>query len=581
MKASAEAASGAAQSIVERRPVEAALRSCRQGLIGIGVFSCIMNVLLLTGPFFMLQIYDRVLTSRSVATLVALALLAVVLYLFYGVFEWIRSRLLTRLGQAFDDDLAEIAFDNTATQRTAGASAAGDLKAVQQFVSSPALATLFDVPWFPFYLAIIFLLHPILGLLGLFGAALLIGIAIVSQAISHRRNLQAAEHASTEDLLMRASRQQVEPLQAMGMLGNVQRLWRGAHDRRVVVQTSASDWQSMFSSAAKTLRLILQSAVLGLGAYLVIANELSPGALIAASIIFARALAPIDQSIAQWRVITNAHQAYNRLKETLSVTPGAPETSVLALPKETLTVNSLSVASPDGETMLMDETSFTLKAGDGLGIIGPSGGGKSTLIRGLLGLAPVLSGEVRLDGATLDQWSKKQQGQFIGYLPQDIDLFPGTIAQNIARFDPDADGESIVNAAKLAMVHDLITQKPGGYEMLIGPGGISLSGGERQRIALARAVYGSPFFVILDEPNSNMDAIGERALARTIRQLRASGSIVIVVTHRATLLGDVNKLLQVANNRPVIFGDTKTVLERLRDKHQQTAEKTGELREVN
>ena len=321
--------------------------------------------------------------------------------------------------------------------------------------------------------------------------------------------------------------------------------------------------------------------MLGLGAYLVIANELSPGALIAASIIFARALAPIDQSIAQWRVITNAHQAYNRLKETLSVTPGAPETSVLALPKETLTVNSLSVASPDGETMLMDETSFTLKAGDGLGIIGPSGGGKSTLIRGLLGLAPVLSGEVRLDGATLDQWSKKQQGQFIGYLPQDIDLFPGTIAQNIARFDPDADGESIVNAAKLAMVHDLITQKPGGYEMLIGPGGISLSGGERQRIALARAVYGSPFFVILDEPNSNMDAIGERALARTIRQLRASGSIVIVVTHRATLLGDVNKLLQVANNRPVIFGDTKTVLERLRDKHQQTAEKTGELREVN
>ena len=207
MKASTEAAGGAAQSIIERRPVEAALRSCRQGLIGIGVFSCIMNVLLLTGPFFMLQIYDRVLTSRSVATLVALALLAVVLYLFYGLFEWIRSRLLARLGQAFDDDLAEIAFDNTATQRTGGPSAAGDLKAVQQFVSSPALATLFDVPWFPFYLAIIFLLHPILGLLGLFGAALLIGIAVVSQAIAHRRNLQAAEHASTEDLLMRASRQ--------------------------------------------------------------------------------------------------------------------------------------------------------------------------------------------------------------------------------------------------------------------------------------------------------------------------------------------------------------------------------------
>ncbi len=412
MKASAEQAGRARNET--RRPVEAALRSCRKGLIGIGIFSCIMNVLLLTGPFFMLQIYDRVLTSRSVATLAALALIAVVLYLFYGMFEWIRSRLLVRLGQAFDDDLADITFDTTATQRAAGPSSAGDLRTVQQFVSSPALATLFDVPWFPIYLAVIFLLHPILGLLALLGAVILIVLATANQAVSHRRNLQASEYGTTEDLLMRASRQQVEPLKAMGMLGNVQRLWRDAHDKRVTVQTSAADWQSVFSSSSKTLRLVLQSAVLGVGAYLVIANQLSPGALIAASIIFARALAPIDQSIAQWRVITGAQQAYKRLKETLANIPAEPEMNVLALPKHTLTVTDLSLKAPDGETVLMEGATFSLRAGDGLGIIGPSGGGKSTLVRGLLGIVPATSGEVRFDGATLDQWSKEQQSQFVG-----------------------------------------------------------------------------------------------------------------------------------------------------------------------
>jgi PrtD family type I secretion system ABC transporter len=433
VNAAAEKAGRARQN--SRRPVEAALRSCRKGLIGIGVFSCIMNVLLLTSPF-LLQIYDRVLTSRSVATLVALALIAVVLYMFYGLFEWIRSRLLVRLGQAFDDDLAEIAFDTTALQRSNGPSSAGDLRTVQQFVSSPALATLFDVPWFPIYLGVIFLLHPILGLLALLGAVILVVLAIANQAISHRRNLQASEYGSTEDLLMRASRQQVEPLKAMGMLDNVQRLWRDAHDKRVTVQTSAADWQSVFSSSSKTLRLVLQSAVLGVGAYLVIDNQLSPGALIAASIIFARALAPIDQSIAQWRVITGAQQAYERLKETLADIPVEPEMNVLALPNRTLTVADLSLAAPDGETILMEGVTFALQAGDGLGIIGPSGGGKSTLIRGMLGVIPPVSGEVRFDGATLDQWSKEQQSQFIGYLPQDIDFFPGTIAQNISRFDP-------------------------------------------------------------------------------------------------------------------------------------------------
>ncbi|MGI9477574.1 MAG: type I secretion system permease/ATPase [Hyphomicrobiaceae bacterium] len=561
-------------------PVAGALARCRSGLLSVGFFSCLMNLLLLTGPFFMLQIYDRVLTSRSVSTLLGLALIASVLYLFYGAFDWIRSRLLARVSKAFDQQVSEESFRQSTRIAAAGSTPAQDLRQVQQFIAGPSLGTLFDVPWFPVYLAVVFLLHPLLGVLALTGAVLLVVIAIINQWVALSLNARSAQHAAQEDKLLLAARRQVEPLQAMGMIANAHRLWDDARNARLEAQTRGADRQGFFASSSKTLRLVLQSAILGFGAYLVIGNELSAGALIAASIIFARALAPLDQTIAQWRSISASCDAYRRLKMSLADVPPVEEGMRLSLPHKSFAVSELSVAVPDRSVVLMDNASFSLKAGDALGIIGPSGGGKTSLLKGLLGLWPANDGDVRFDGATLDQWSAARRGQIIGYLPQDIELFPGTIAQNIARFDSNTSSKSVLDAAALARVHDLIVTKPDGFDTLVGPGGLALSGGERQRIALARAVYQRPFLVVLDEPNSNMDGVGEAALSATIKQLRAQGSIVIVVTHRSNVLSEVNKLMQIQDGRQVQFGDKQDVLRMLREQHQKAVADKGGLRVV-
>ena len=561
-------------------PVADAIARCRHGLIGVGFFSVLMNLLLLTGPFFMLQIYDRVLTSRSVPTLLALSLIAIGLYMFHGGFDWMRSRLLTRLAKSFDRSIADSVFRLGSGPNAGSAQApAQDLRQVQQFIAGPSLATLFDVPWFPIYLGVIFLLHPTLGLLGLGGAMVLVVIAVLNQLFSASKTARAGEYASREELLMRAGRQQYEPMAAMGMLENARLKWRDQHDGRIDAQTDAGDRQAIFSSTSKSLRLMLQSAILGVGAFLVIGNELSAGALIAASIIFARALAPLDQSIAQWRTIAAAATAYGRLRRGLVHAQLPEDGTALALPCRSLSISELFVAAPDRSAVLIEGAAFTLNAGDALGVIGPSGGGKSTLIKGVLGLWPTTRGEVRFDGATIDQWPARVRGQIIGYLPQDIELFPGTIAQNIARFDPEAPSKAIRDAAELAKVHDLIVGKPDGFDTVVGPGGLSLSAGERQRVALARAVYGSPFLVVLDEPNSNMDGVGEQALSETINRLRENGSIVIVVTHRSGVLSQVNKLVHVEGKRLTAFGDTRSVLEELRKR--ASAAKSGALRVVD
>ncbi|MCB1526944.1 MAG: type I secretion system permease/ATPase [Hyphomicrobiaceae bacterium] len=559
--------------------VVSAISRCRRGFIAVGLFSALMNVLLLTGPLFMLQIYDRVLISRSMPTLIALAVLALALYLIFGGFDWIRSRLLARLARAFDRDLATPAFLQTVSVSPGdGAAAIQDLKQVQSFVGGPAIATLFDVPWFPFYVAVIFLLHPTLGVLAACGAAALVTIALLNEVFSRKPQRLVGVAAAEEDKLLLASRQQAELLAAMGMATNVEKQWRAHHDRRVRVQADAIDRQSIFATSSKTLRLILQSAILGYGAYLVIGNELSAGAMIGASIIFARALAPVDQSIAHWRTIAAARAAYRRLKKTLAGTADSAIETQLALPSSRLDVTDLYVAKPDRSGSLLEGAALRLQAGDGLGVVGKTGAGKSTLLRGLLGLLPVMRGEVRLDGATLDQWSAEDRGRIIGYLPQDIDLLPGTIGQNIARFCPEAGSEKILEAAAVAGVHELIVGKPDGYDTLVGPGQHRLSGGERQRIALARAVYGSPFLVLLDEPNSNMDGVGEAALSEAIASLRKRGSIVIVVTHRQAVLSKLNKLIQIDAGRPVVFGERDQVLQHLRDQQKQRA--TGNLRVV-
>jgi ATP-binding cassette subfamily C protein len=530
-----------------------------------------MNVLMLTGPFFMLQVYDRVLTSRSLATLLALALIAGLLYAFFGIFDYVRQKLLVRVARAFDNSLSQTVHDLSAHTTLQRHSPAHDLHTVQQFTASPAIATLYDVPWFPVYLFVVFLLHPWLGLFALAGAALVVTVAVLNQLLSRHGAAEVADKAQMEDRLLSATRSQVETLDAMGMLGNVRNAWSAVHDERLAAHQAMIDRQALMASTSKTLRLVLQSAILGLGAYLVIANELSAGVMIAASIIFGRALAPLDQTIAHWRSIASARAAYTRLRTTCAEPVAGDRGTALQLPHQTFSVSDLFVATPDRKSVLLQGVSFELKAGDALGIIGASGGGKSTLLKGLLGLRPCVRGEVRFDGATIDQWADDKRGAIVGYLPQDIELYPGTIAQNIARFKPDAPSKATLDAAEFARVHELVVSKPEGFDTVVGPGGHALSAGERQRVALARAVYGKPFLVVLDEPNSNMDVTGEQALSETIKLLREKGSIVIVVTHRSAVLAQVNKLLHIEHGRMMAFGDTPKVLARIREQQKARA----------
>lgn len=528
----------------------------------------------------MLQVYDRVLTSRSLSTLLALSLLAVALYAFYGAFDWIRSCLLVRVSQAFDRQLAGGAFISTVVGNSSEkAQAAQDLKQFQQFVGGPAIATLFDVPWFPFYLTIVFLLHPWLGYMSLGGALILVIIAALTEFTSRGQHTKVASVGAEEDKLLFSARRQGELLTAMGMAGNLEKHWRVKHDAKIELSTIAADRQNILATLAKTMRLILQSAILGFGAYLVIENQVSAGALIAASIIFARALAPLDQSIAHWRTISAAQVAYRRLKSSLAnVDTGEVET-VLRLPAKSLSITDLQVDRPDKQGKLLEGVTISLQAGDGLGIIGATGSGKSTLVRGILGLLALSRGEVRLDGATLDQWSDADRGRIIGYLPQDLELLPGTIGQNIARFDVNATSQQVLAAAQIADVHELIVSKPNGYDTIVGPGGHMLSGGERQRIALARAAFGNPFLLVLDEPNSNMDGKGEIALSKMIKSLRERGAIVIVVTHRQAVISQLNKLMQVEAGKVALFGETEAVLQHLREQHRQRS--AGSLRVVD
>lgn len=557
-----------ASGVPEPGPIAAAVSGCKSSLVVVGLFSALMNVLLLTGPFFMLQVYDRVLTSRSIPTLIALSALAIGLYGFYGAFEWIRTRLLSRLARRFDRAIASHAFDFTTRGSKAAmpGDATRDLEEAQRFLGGPAMATLFDVPWFPFYLAVVYILHPQLGMLASVGAVAMLVIAVGTQQSAKRASAEANRFIAAETKLVHAGREQAETLAAMGMGGALRGLWQMHHDTRLAAQAKAADRQAIFASVSKTLRLIMQSAALGYGSFLVLENQLSAGSLIAASIIFTRALTPLDQAISQWRSIATAHGAFGRLRARSEAASAKSVATELLLPSKTLTVSDLSVTDPAGKRKLAQGVSFELNAGDALGIIGPSGSGKSSLVKGLIGILPTAAGEVRLDGATLDQWAQDRLGSIVGYLPQSFDLLPGTIAQNIARFDAGAMSVDVLEAAQVARVHELVVGFQSGFDTEVGLGGQALSGGERQRVGLARAVYGSPFLIVLDEPNASMDRSGDDALAMTIRKLREKGSIVIVVTHRNSVLGELNKLMLVEDGQQVLFGETADVMNQMRQR---------------
>jgi ATP-binding cassette, subfamily C, bacterial PrsD len=544
-----------------------ALRALRSPLLGVSAISCLGNILMLTGPIFMMLVYDKVLASRSVPTLVALSLLALLLYAFYGLLESLRGRLMARVGITFDHRLAPMLFEATLRlplhfgPHARQHDPLQDLASIRNYLMSPGPVALLDLPWIPIYFAILFLVHPVLGLAAAGGALLLVLLSVLNQIVTKGTARAVNQvHSATAALLIDA-RRNTEAAAAMSMGEDLCRRWGAGYVNTISHTRELADHASVFGALSKTARLVLQSAILAVGAYLVIEAQMSPGAMIASSVMLARALSPIDQVIGHWRNTSAAGQALRRLRLLVAKLPKVTEQQHgMPRPRHTLSVRDLSIVPPAGTRPTVFGVSFELETGDALGIIGPSGCGKSTLVRALVGAWPAARGEVRFDEALITQYSPETLADAIGHLPQSIELFDGTIAENIARFRKDATTEQVVEAARLAGVHDMILSFPKGYDTPVGEGGAILSGGQRQRIGLARAVFGNPLLVVLDEPNSNLDPLGEQSLNEAIQRMRQKGQIVIIVAHRPSAIFAANKILSLRNGRAEMFGPKKQVL---------------------
>jgi PrtD family type I secretion system ABC transporter len=541
----------------------------RRAIIGLALMSGLVNLLYLTGSFFMLEVYDRVIPSRSIPTLLGLAVLALALYAFQGGLEILRARALVRVGATIDEALNPRVFDTVVRAPLVGTMPGDgllpirDLDAVRTFLSGPAPGALFDLPWMPLYLGICFLFHPLIGIAALFGGVALVALTIITDRMTRAPAQNATGFALRRNSLAEAGQRNAEVLAALGMRDVFARRWSQASRDYLQTQQIVADVGSGLGAFSKVFRLTLQSGVLALGAYLVIQGEASSGIIIASSILVSRALAPVELAIANWRSFVGAQQSWRRLDHLFATLPPSPQRSTLPPPSRTLSVQSLSLAPPSVQRVVLQDVSIELEAGDSLGIIGPSASGKSSLARAIVGVWSPLRGHVRLDGATLDQWSGTVLGRHIGYLPQEVELFDGTIAENIARFDPDASPDAIIKAAEAAGFHDSIVNMPDGYDCTIGERGARLSAGQRQRVGLARALYRDPFLVVLDEPNANLDVAGENALSAAMVNVRQRGGIVIVVAHRPNVLSAVDLILALSDGRIADFGPKDEVLRRL------------------
>ena len=546
-----------------------ALHACRSAFYGVATFSGVSNVLMLTGAIFMMEIYDRVLPSRSVPTLVALCIIAAALFIALGVLDTIRSRIMVRIGASLDDALSARVYETLVRLplRAGGRSDAlqplRDLDNLRSFLSGMGPIALFDLPWIPVYLAICFLFHFWIGFTALIGALILIGLTVLTEIWSRRPTQEASHYAHSRNGLAEISVRNAEALTAMGMIGRIAARWSEANRRYMAGQRNASDVSGGLGAVAKVLRMMLQSAVLAVGAWLVINGQASAGVIIAGSILSARALAPVDLAIANWKGFIAARLSWRRLTKLLAAFPPQEEVMPLQPPVKSLSVEAVSAMPPGQQKAVLQDISFTLQAGAALGIIGPSASGKSSLARVLVGVWPALRGNVRLDGAALTQWNGEALGRHIGYLPQDVELLTGTVAQNIARFERDADPDAVIAAAKAAGVHDLIVNLRDGYETEVGEQGTALSAGQAQRIALARALYRDPFLVVLDEPNSNLDAEGDEALARAILGVRSRGGIVVVIAHRPSAIAGVDQVLMLREGRVHALGPKDDILSKV------------------
>ncbi|WP_050929947.1 type I secretion system permease/ATPase [Aestuariivita boseongensis] len=551
-----------------------AWRGLRGTLVLVGLFSAAINLLMLTGPVYMLQVYDRVLSSGSVATLTGLFAVVVVLYAFLGLYDFLRARLLSRAALRLDTRVGEEALRFTLRAGKIGgrvkvdpsAQPVRDLELVRSFMGSPAITGLFDLPWMPLFLALVFLIHPWLGYLTLAGAGVVTVAALLNQYLVQASIQRAMGLEGAERNLVDFSRTDAETLHALGMGDRIVSRWRKMHDAALAAAQVGSDRSEGFAAFSKSFRLLLQSALLTLGAYLALRQEITPGMIIATSIIAGRALAPVDQVIGQWRGIGRAREAHRRLKDVFDLQPEEKPRVDLPAPKGDLRVNALTKLAPAGpeergdRPRILDRVSFALSPGDGLGVVGNSAAGKSTLARLLVGAWTADAGEVRLDGATLDQWSPEALGRHIGYLPQHLQMMTGSVGENIARFDPEARDEDVIEAARIAGVHDMILGLPDGYATHIDRMIRPLSGGQMQRLGLARAIFGMPRFIVLDEPNSNLDADGDDALSNAIRTMRERGSVVVVMAHRPSAMAAVNKVMILHQGRLAKFGDKDEVM---------------------
>lgn len=552
-----------------KHPVAMLLLKYSPVLTSVGIFSGVINILALAGSFYMLQVYDRVLPSQSVPTLIGLSVLMVGLYAVTGMLEYLRARIMSRIGVRIDKNLTQQVFRAVQLlplrSRTGGdgMQPIRDLDTIRSFMGGLGLPALFDLPWMPVYLFFVYLLHPSLFLIALAGAIVLIILTFITE---HRSNgpLKAASAAGGQRLaLAESARRNAEAIYAMGMTPAIERRYDSLNAEYLGQQLKASDAAGGIGNVTKVIRMTLQSMVLGFGAYLVIKHELSSGSIIAASITVSRSLAPIETAIAHWKGFVSTRLSAKRIGDLLAAV-GEMQRDVVDLPapQRQLQVESLVVGSPGVPEAIIKNVAFTLERSDALGVIGPSGSGKSTLARALVGVWRPINpaSSVRLDGAALDQWTPEKLGRHIGYMPQDVELFDGTIAENIARFDPDATSDGVVAAAKAAGAHDLIVRLANGYQTRIGESGRALSGGERQRVALARALYGNPFLVVLDEPNASLDAAGDAALTEAILSVRRRGGIAIVIAHRPSALAAANKVLVLANGQTRAFGPKDEVL---------------------
>lgn len=553
----------------QRDLAQDAMKRSRAGFLSVGLASALINLLYLTSSFFMLQIYDRIIPSRSIPSLVALSLLALMLYLFQGAFEFARSRMLARISGIFDEVMSRRVFKAVlkaplrSSGTTDGLAMMRDFDQVRTFLSSPGPAAFFDLPWLPLYIAICFLIHPVIGLIAVGGALILVLLTYLTNRSTRNTTRQIYEIGNERHDRLNAAYRNAEVVEAMGMGDDLARSWSEVNDTYRTAYRANSDTASGYSTVSKIFRIALQSGVLAAGAVLVIENQATGGIIIAASILISRALAPVEQAIANWRGFVSTRQSWGRLKQALDSLKEAPASLALPAPKERLAVDSVASGPPGRQEIIISNVSFTAQSGSAVGVVGPSASGKSSLARALSGIWPIHRGSVRMDGATLDQWSDAERGSHVGYLPQDIELFSGSVAKNIARFRADANAETIIEAARDAGVHELILKLPNGYETEIGPGGSMLSAGQRQRIALARALYGNPFLVVLDEPNSNLDAEGEVALSEAIISVRKRGGIAIVVAHRPSALASVDLIMMMTEGRMAAFGPRDEILPRI------------------